>query len=348
MGETLDLFPVLYGLWVFNFIRAQYQPALELAEQMLRLAELQPDSGPLIRAYISLGQNLVMMGRFTAGQETLEQGLALYDIGQHRELAYLYGQDPGVSGLSFLSMVLWLRGYPDQARQQSQAAVSLAREISHPFSLAYALTFNQVFLEYCREWKRIQQLAAEAIPLSTNHGFPLWLGATTSYSGLALAKQGQLAAGIAKMHQAIAMIQATGMELFYPIRLANLSSALGDAGEVEEALTLLAEGLTLVEKTGEHQWEAELHRIKGELLLKQGVDDDEVEQQFQQAIDIAHSQEAKSLELRAVMSLSHLWRDQGNQKAARQLLAEIYGWFSEGFDTADLIEARALLDELEK
>ncbi len=348
IGETPQLFPVLYGLWVFYFVQARYQSALEFAEQLLRLAELQSDSGPLLKAYHVLGAVLVMRGQLAPGLEQLEQGVALYDIGQHRDMAFRYGQDPGVVAFANLSLVLWLRGYPDQARQQIQVAVSLARELAHPFTMAYALLYGNLFHEFSREWQTVHQLAVEIIAISTEQGFPLWLATGYYHRGRSLAEQGQLAAGIAEMRQALDTLQAAGFGLYYSMCLAHLSTKLGAVGEVEEALSVQAEAMTLVAESGERFWEAELYRLKGELLLKQGVDHDDVEQQFQQAIDIARSQEAKSLELRAVMSLCRLWRDQGQTEAARERLAEIYDWFSEGFDTADLIEARALLDALEQ
>lgn len=193
-----------------------------------------------------------------------------------------------------------------------------------------------------------QQYADKTITLSTQQDFPLGMILATLFKGKALAEQGELATGIAAMRRQIRTCEAIGLGIFRSMTLLFLSTALGAAGEIEEALAVVAKGLAFVAESGEKLWEAELYRLKGELLRQQGADASEVAQQFQQALAIARSQQAKSLELRAAVSLSRLWQAQGRIEEARHRLAEVYGWFSEGFDTDDLIEAKGLLDQLEQ
>jgi predicted ATPase len=219
--------------------------------------------------------------------------------------------------------------------------------LSHPFSLALALYFAAWLYYFRREVYAAQEQAEAAVTLSSQQGFPFWLAAGTILGGWVLAEQGQEEEGIEQMRQGLAAYQATGAEQKQPYFLALLAEAYGKVAQTQAGLTMLAEALALVDKTGERWWEAELYRLKGELLLALSKENQaEVEACFRQAIDIAHHQSAKSLELRAVMSLSRLWQKQGKQEEARQMLAEVYGWFTEGFDTADLKEAKLLLEGL--
>jgi len=273
--------------------------------------------------------------------------MALYDPQQHRSHAFVYGQDPGVACQSFAAWPIWVLGYPDQALQSVNEALTLAQELTHPFSLAYALTMAAVVYQFHREAQAVQERAQELIALSTEQGFPLWLAYGTVLRGWALTALGERSAGITQIHQGFSIHRATGAEVEKPYFLALLTEAYGKVGQPEEGLTVLGEALAIVENTGGRSWEAELHRLKGELLLireRQKVW--EAEESFKNGLDIARRQQAKSLELRAAMSLSRLWQQQGKQEEAHQLLAEIYGWFTEGFDTADLKEAKVLLEEL--
>jgi predicted ATPase len=277
----------------------------------------------------------------------LEQGVALYDPQQHHAHAFLYGQDPRMACLSDAAYALWLLGYPDQALQRSHEAITLARELAHPFSVAFALTFTAWLYQHRREVQAAQEGAEAAIALSTEQGFPHWAAMGTICCGWALAMQGQGEAGLAQVRQGIAAWRATGAELFQPYFLALLAEAYGKGGQPEEGLSVLAEALAVAHKHGELVYEAELYRLKGELLLALSqAHQAEAETCFQQALDIAHRQQAKSWELRAATSLSRLWQQQGKRAEAHEILVPIYGWFTEGFDTADLQEAKALLEEL--
>jgi class 3 adenylate cyclase/predicted ATPase len=352
MGDTLQLFPGLWGLWYFYFGRAEYQTAHELAGQLLSVARRVQDRTLLLEAYYTLGATLWMLGEWVQAREHLEQSLALYNPQQHHSLTFMYGeQDPGVICQADIACLLWFLGYPDQAVQKSHQALILAGELSHPFSLAFALTFAAFVHQYRREGHAAQERAEAAITLATEQGFPLWMAWGISLRGWALAEQGQREEGMAQMHQGLTASRAIGVEVARTWYLATLAEAYGKTGQVKEGLTVLAEALAVVNKTGERYPEAELYRLKGELTLQSKSQSPEsptreAEACFQKAIEIARKQQAKSLELRAIMSLSRLWQSQGKKDEARQMLAEIYNWFTEGFDTKDLQEARALLDEL--
>jgi len=282
--------------------------------------------------------------------------MSLYDPQQHHSHVFLYGEDPGVVCLSYAAMALWSQGYPDQALTRMHAALTLAQEHTQRFSLARALVLGAILHQFRWEGHLVQERAEAAITLSTEQGFPHWLAVGTFLRGWALAAQGQGAEGVAQMHQGLAARRAAGAELGRPLLLALLAEAYRGMGQAEEGLALVAEALAVVNNNGERHWEAELYRLKGEQLLAQAGTRrkakgkkqlwGEVEACCHQALDIARYQQAKSWELRAAMSLSRLWQRQGQRNAAYELLAEVYGWFTEGFDTANLQEAKALLDEL--
>jgi predicted ATPase len=298
-------------------------------------------------------QPLLHQGDFTAARRRQEQCLALYNPQQHGTLTAVYGEDPGVGCLAYGGVTLWCLGYPDQAVRSVQAARRLAEELSHPFNVASALYFG-AFTYLCRrEPGPSGELAAALMELSTEQGFALLLQGGVILHGWSLVEQGRVDEGIGQMRRGLAGWQATGAVSHRPYQLALLADALAREGQAADGLTALAEGLALCTTSGERFLEAELHRLRGELLLvgdRKNKPDSSLESAaeacFHQALDVARRQSAKSLELRAVMSLSHLYRQQGRQSEARPLLAETYGWFSEGFDTPDLREAQAFLAEL--
>jgi predicted ATPase len=347
VGEAPQLFPVLWGLWYFYNAGAEHQAARELGQQLLSLAQRLQDAALLVVAHRALGNTLYHLSELAPARAHLEQGMALYDPQQHRSLAFLYGQDPAVTCRAWVALALWLQGYPDQARQKIHEALTLAQELAHPLSLAYALDWAAMLYRFRREGEAAQEQAAAAITLSTERGFAVYLAWGLILRGWALAEQGQGAEGIAQIRQGLAVYRATGGQAVLPYHLALLAEAYGKEGQAGEGLTMLAEALTLVNNNGERNYEAELYRLKGELLQQQATGSGgAVETCFRQALDMARRQQAKSLELRAAVSLSRLWQQQGKRAKAHELLAPIYGWFTEGFDTADLQEARALLEEL--
>jgi len=347
MGQTIRIFPVLRGLWNHYILRAELKTAQGLAEQLLELAQGMQDRGGLMNAHLALGDTLLCRGELSGALEHLEQSIALYDPRQDHSLAFVYGQDPAVAALSHGVRALWMAGYPDQAlRSCREKLLPLAQELSHPHSLAFALGFATVLHHLRREMQATQEMAEATIALSTEHGFPHWLAQGAIYRGWALAEQGQREEGTAQMRQGLAAWRVAGAELGRPYYLALLAGAHGEEGQAEAGLAVLAEALDTVKETGECNYEAELHRLRGELLLIMGAAEAEIEACFRRAIEVACQQDAKSWELRATMSLCRLWQKQGKDEEARQILAEIYGWFSEGFDTPDLKEAKALLEEL--
>ena len=248
--------------------------------------------------------------------------------------------------ISWAALALWLLGYPEQALQRSHEAITWARQLAQPFSLAFALNWAAWLHQLRREPQAAQDQAEAAMALCTEQGFAQLLAFGRLLRGWALAARQQGEDGIAHIHQGLAAYQATGAAVGRPQQLALLAEAHGQVRQAEAGLAVLTEALTVVGQTGERSYEAELHRLTGQLLLvRSEAQHTEAEACFRQALDVARHQQAKSLELRAATSLARLWQ-QGKRDDARQLLAEVYGWFKEGFDTADLQEAKALLDAL--
>ena len=347
LNDPHQLFPVLRGLWNHYTIRAEHQTAHTLGEQLLTLAQQVQDSAMLVAAHAALGRTLYNLGTTAEAHTHFTQGLALYDPQQHRASVFLYGEDVGVTSLSRVSWTLWYLGYPDQGLAQSQAAMALAQQIAYPLSLSFALGCVAVFHQFRREMRVAQDRAEALISLAKEQGFLYMMASGSTLRGWALAHQGQAKEGIEQMSQGMIACRGTGAELARPYWLALLAEAFGSMGQPEAGLTALAEALTLVDKTGERHYEAEIYRLKGALLLQHSSDNQvEAEACFHQAISIARSQQAKSFELRTATSLARLWQQQGKRQEAHDLLAPVYQWFTEGFDTADLQEAKTLLENL--
>lgn len=359
-GETPHLFPALRGLWNCFNERAELQTAHELGKQLLDLAQSTQDPALLVEAHRALGTTLFFLGEFSAARGLLEQGIALYDPQQHHSLAFRYGADPGVVCRLYSALTLWNLGYADQALRRTDEALNLARELSHPHSLAFALVFATFVHVYRREGQVAQERAEATITLSTEQGFPAWLAVGTLLQGWALAEQGQGKEGIPQIREGLAAWRATGAELGRLWFLALLAEGYGKAGQIEAGLSALTEALAAVDRNEGCFYEAEIYRLKGELLLKADAlpgkgggmkDKMSSESCFQRAIEVARAQKAKSVELRATVSLARLWCSQGSPdkiEMTRQQLTEIYNWFSEGFDTIDLQEAKSMLEELSK
>jgi TOMM system kinase/cyclase fusion protein len=348
--EHLDhphqLFPILRGLCSYYLTRAEYQAARALGEQLLTLAQQVQDAAMLMAAHRWMGQTWLWLGAPAAALTHFAQGMALYDPQQHHASAFISRQVANVVCHSHAALALWSLGYPDQGLRQIGEAVTLAQQSAHPFSLGFALSGAAVFHQYRREVRAVQERAEATIVLATEQGFQVWMAFGSMLYGWALAQQGQAQEGIEQITQGLLALRATGTEGGRPYFLALLADAHGIRGEPEAGLTALAEALALVDTTGERWYESELYRLKGVLLLQQSSDHQaEAETCFAQAMTIAQSQQAKSWELRATTSLAKLWLQQGKRDEARELLAPIYSWFTEGFDTADLQEAKALLDE---
>jgi predicted ATPase len=365
VGEPLQVAQVLYGLWASYAVRGNLKAALALGEQFLTVAQRQQDSTLSLVVHAVLGGTLLLLGEFTPAQAHLEQAFAFDDSEHHRDLAYHVGQDPGLMALEFAAETLWYRGYPDQALARVRHLLSLAQALAHPFSLAVALG-AVALVHLCRREGQDAHAQAEALlTLAHEHGFTQWLAYGTSLQGRALIERAaqsgareQGEAGLVQLREGLAAWRATGVELFVPLSLGSVAQASAHGGQAQAGLSVLTEALAVVEKTEERWNEAELYRLKGELTLQQeskvrGPESEvtespesEAEECFVRAIEIAQKQQAKSLELRAATSLARLWQQQGKTAEARELLAAVYNWFTEGFDTEDLQEAKTLLDEL--
>ena len=344
-GETPELFPVLWGLWLLYLGRAEHETARELGEQCLSLARRLDDPALLLEAHLALGASWFYLGQLSQAHAHLEQGIRIYDPQQHHALAFRYGNvDPGVACLAYAGWTLWLLGYPEQALARANEALTLAQHLEHPYTLARGLYCTTLLHQLRREWQVVYERAATVITVATAQQIALVLAVGPIMRGWALAMQGQGAEGLTQLCQGLDAYRATGAAFQRPHFLSMLAEVHSSMGQPEAGLTALSEALALVETTGERYYEAELHRLQGELLLQQAAPEvSHAEACFQQALDIARCQQAKSLELRAAMSLSRLWQQQGKRQEARALLAGVYHWFTEGFDTADLQEAKALL-----
>jgi predicted ATPase len=346
MGETPQLARVLWGLSQFQMTQGQVATAGELAQQLLDLAQRHPDTGGMVEGHFLMGTMAFYRGDFLAARTHLEQSWRLSDTLPSPTATLRGGFVPGVTPRTSLARVLWALGYADQAQQRSQEALALARQGEHLPSLAYAECFVGLVCQ-CRQDVAATQAHADAlITLAAVQQWALRAEQGRILRGWALAMQGEAAAGVAYLRQGLAS-HDVGPEHLRPHWLALLAEAYGRAGQPEAGLQVLSEAVMLMATTEMCWSEAEMSRLQGELLLQlPNPDVPQAEACFQQAIDVARRQQAKSLELRSALSLSRLWQQQGQRQAARELLAPIYGWFTEGFDTTDLQEAQMLLAEL--
>ena len=304
------------------------------------------DPALIVEASRALGVPSFWLGAVKSAQANLEQGTALYDLGQLRSHASLYGIDPGVVCLSYSALASWALGYPEQALARSGQALALSRELSHRHSLALALVWAAWLCQFCRDAADTRAHAEAAVSLCMEESFPLWMAMGVILRGWALAQEGQKE-GTALIRQGLADLRATGAGLWQPSFLALLAEVHAQAGLPEEGLDALAEALAITQRNGERFSEPELHRLAGDMLLQLPEPHaSDAENRYCEALSVARDQEARSWELRAATSLARLWCGQGRRTEAHALLAPIYDWFTEGFDTQDLKDAKALLDEL--
>jgi adenylate cyclase len=390
VGEPLQVAQVLFGLSAFYDVRGNHTAARALEEQFLTVADKQQDSTLSLVVHAQLGGTLLWLGEFASAQVHLDQAFACYDPEFHRDLTYHVGQDLGSMALGYAAETLWYRGYPDQALARARQGLSLAQALSHPFSLVETLGHVAV-VHLCRREGQDAQAQAEAlVTLAHEHGFAWWLGVGTSLQGWALGERAarsgtreQGEAGLVQIREGLAILRDMGAEQRVPPLLGAVAQGYAHGGQAQDGLRVVAEALAVVEKTKERWNEAELYRLKGELTLQQEGKEQgagsreqksenphpysqildpqgEAEACFLKAIEVSQKQQARSLELRAVMSLVHLRQRQVQDHATRTtqhvprvklaeahtMLSELYNWFTEGFDTKDLQEAKALLDAL--
>jgi predicted ATPase len=345
LGDPPQVIPVLYGLCMFRTVRAELKQAYEEGEQLLLLAQRAGDVGYILGCHAQLGGTAMYLGRFDDARAHLEQAITLYDPSQHRDLAYHHGQDPCVTALSYLSRVLWFQGYSEQAMARQNATLDLARGLNHPHSLGLAISWASVLNEMMRQWPECQTQAEEALQLASQGHFPLWQATAAMVHATAIAYQGHVEEGIAELSQGLAAFEETGARLALPYFRARLAELYLLAGRQEDGLNALEESLYHTEQVW---WLPEQYRLRAELLLLAPGAEAEAEASLRQALDLAKSQKSRSLELRAAMSLARLLQKQGRAAEGRDLLAECYAWFTEGFETRDLQEARELLEVLQR
>jgi class 3 adenylate cyclase/predicted ATPase len=348
LGDPVDLFPALFGLWIMHLLRGEGQTAFELAEQLPRRAQGVHDQAVLVHAQWAPGVTSYCMGEFISARKHLEMAITLYDSERHRPLAVRYvGIDPRVACLSFVALTLWQLGYPDQALHKAHEVLAFAQRLNDVHNLAVAEFFFGFLRQNRREGRAAQENAESVIALSTEHGLTDWLAWATGLRGWAMAAQGRPEEGITQVQEALAMSRATGAELYRPYYLTLLAEACMETDRLDHALNALTEALAATDKQEIRLYEAETHRLKGEILHRQNLSNAaEARTCFVRAIEIARKQSSKSWELRATTSLARLLDQQGRRDEARTILADIYHWFTEGFDTPDLIDSKALLDQL--
>jgi predicted ATPase len=346
LGESPDLFPALWGLCLFRITRGEIQTGLNMAEQLLGLAQDAKDPGLLLQAHYALGRVHAFLGDWAIAKTHLEQAIAYYDRRQHHSHTFLYGgHDPCVSCMAWAAHSLWMLGYPEQALQRGREALTLARELGHPASLGQAQALVALLHQYRRDVTETLELAEELEGFAADQGLLFHWAAASVLRGWALVERGRREEGMAQIRQ--------GFDTGGPTRahlrahsLALLAEAWGKGGNFTAGLAEMAKAFTLVEETGIHFYEPELCRLKGEFLLALDPENPaEAEACFHQAVAIARRQQAKSLELRATMSLARLWQRQGRRDEARATLGAVYGTFTEGFTTPDLVDAAAFLKD---
>jgi len=340
LGSPSEFLGVPFGQSVYHLYRGELDLALRLDEDLLRLSSQRNDSGGLVLGHSSSGRDLFFVGRFASSRSHLEEALALYDPISHSTLAHRTGFYPSSA---YLGIVLFCLGYPDQALQRSSAAVAEARRLAHPPSLAGNLATGIRLRLLVGDNAALDEWVDQLVTVTTEQSFPHWRALETICRGWIKVKNGDVAKGISLLRSGGAASRAPGA--WKPHNIALLAAACEIAGQIEEGLTLLDDAFQIMERTRDRWFAAELNRHKGQFLLCQGHSE-AAEQLYRNALSIAREQEAKLWQLRAAASLARLRRDQGRRAEARDLLAPVYGWFTEGFGTPDLREAKALLDEL--
>jgi predicted ATPase len=350
-GEPVDdpllLFSVLYSFWVVNYIAFNGEVTRKLSAQFLTLAEKEGASGPLQIADRVMGITLLSTGEMMQARGHFDHAMASYDPAAHRMLATRFGQDNRVAVLSYRSWALWFLGYPQAAVADTGRALSDAREIGQAASLMYALTHACLTHTFCGKYAIANAFAEELAVLAREKDAASWKALAMALQGQLSALTGHASSAIESLTAGVAAYRSTGSTVWVPLYLASLTRAHADLGNLDDAWRCIGEAASAIEATMERWWQAEVHRTAGEIALRapqrHGA---KAEMHFERALAVARQQQAKSWELRAAMSMARLWRDQGKRDEARDLLAPVYGWFTEGFDTLDLKEAKALLEEL--
>jgi class 3 adenylate cyclase/predicted ATPase len=349
LGESAQLLRSLYGLWAYNLVGGDIRTGREMADRFLALAEAEQDKAACLVGHRILGVSLHGLGMQEQARGEIERALDLYDPVVHRSLAFSFGQDQRVAGLSFLAVILWVQGFPDRAKRTAQQAVTLARDLDHANSFGYALAFGGCMVaELCGSQPLAERLSSTLLAHSEEHDAALWQAFGLAHKGWVDLAADSAGNGLGELEEAIAAFRTRHCGLRLPLHLGNLSLAQGRIGKHDAALATIREALALVEQGGERWVLPELLRIEAELALAASGDDARTaaHRLLQDALGLAREHGARSWELRVAISLARLWRDMQRTDEARAMLARSYGWFVEGFDTADLKAARVLLREL--
>ena len=346
LGSPVDFLQVPCGQSRYHAHRGELDRAQSLAEDLLDLSRRRNDSAGLVMGHYSSGRNLMWVGSFASSRSHLETVLALYDPDSHHSLVRQTGVHPQLAAQAALGVVLFCLGFPDEALAHSNKAIAEARRLPHPPSLAMSLSMAAHRLSIIGDDIGLEQRVDSLVAVATDQGFPFYRAMGAIYHGWVKAKNADVTEGLSLLRAGSSAYWATGATVWMPLHFALLAGACEIAGQIEEGAAQLDQALQLVERTGERWFAAELERQRGQLLLRQGQAE-AAEELYRKALRIAREQEAKLWELRAAASLARLWRDQDCRAAARHLLAPVYGWFTEGFATPDLKEAKALLGELE-
>jgi len=341
-------FAVLYGIWACYYVGGEVAMQQVTAAEFLAEAERYGDTAPLCIAHRALGTTYVTMGEFAAGRGHLEQARKLYDPEHHTQYRFQYGQDIGATALCYLCWALWHLGYVDQASEVADEAVKCAEAIAHPFTQVYTLCHARGMMDvFRRRSEDTRSYASLVVSLCSEHGFPFWAAGGQILDGWAASRQGEMATGIDAIRAGLAAWRETGARLWLPIFLALEAEIHAMAGRTDAALRAIEQALAIADETGERWAVAEVLRIKAGLLLAAGrAGTDEVEGLLTKSLEIARSQRALCWELRTSCDLARLWQEQGRGKSALKLLQSVYGQFTEGLETADLQDAKALMGRL--
>jgi len=350
LGETLEdplvMFSVLYGSWNASYITFNGEALHELSTEILTLAEKQATTAPVMIGHRLMAMSLLHAGDVTAARTHFDHAIALYDPAAHRSLGIRFGQDARVAILAFRSLALWLLGYPKTALSDSDQAVNYARQIGQTSTLMYALGVTKLPQIVCGNYVIANALIDELDALANDKGAVFWKG-TKLWRGWIFALTGEASEAVRMIIAGDNVHRSIGTTINLPFGASYLASAYAQLARFDDARRCIAEAITATETSGERWCEAEINRIAGEIELKLPERDTaKAERYFERALAVARKQQAKSWELRAAMSMARLWRDHGKRKEALDLLSPVYGWFTEGFDTLDLKEAKALLDDL--
>jgi predicted ATPase len=341
---TLRHFSVLYGLWLSDYFGGRPRPALDRAREFLLLAQSQSDTGFLLAGGRLMGSTLALAGDFPSAFSHIERAVTLYTTEEHR---ILVGAELGVSALTSWSWVLWHRGYPDQARQAADQGRRRARLSGHTHTIAWALIATCLTAVVAEPAAEVESMATEAVALANEHGLAMFRAQAMSFQGWAVLQRGDPQGAVAQIQEGLAAARATQAHIFEPIFLGFLAEALAQTGAILEGLKAVADALQIADASGQNWADAELYRLRGDLLIgAPSPDKAEAESCFRKALATALEQGTRGFGLRAAVRLARLLQDQGRRTEARNLLAPVYGWFTEGLDTPDLKDAKALLDQL--